>query len=693
MGIELPGSGIEANQAADRSEVLARIGVEVGGTFTDFIAIEGDEIRLLKVPSTPAEPERAVVDALDASGVDVSQVADFVHGSTVATNTILERRGAPTAFVATSGFRDILEIQRHDRRQIFAIDYQKPLPIVMRQHCFEVRERIDGKGHVVLPLDLVETRSRLIPALKAGGFTSVAICLLNAHENGAHEEQLAALIREELDLLVTTSSSIVREFREYERASTTVLSTYVQPVINRYLGRLEEAVSARGFGGKLSIMQSNGGRIPIDGMRQSCISAFLSGPAAGVVGAIRQASRSNIDDIITFDMGGTSSDVCLVSGGHAEIAVQSEVDGLPIRYPMTDIVTIGAGGGSIVSVDDGGMLHVGPHSAGARPGPACYGRGGTLPTLTDAHVICGTLQPHTFLGGTMPLDREAAFQAFEPIARLLGTTVEAAADGALSLAASNIVRAIQTVSTERGRDPRDYALMPFGGAGPLCATEIADELGADRVIVPPNPGVMSAFGLLAADHMIIDVASVREVVEAAAIPRLQAQIASMAEDVADRYAAMQMGGGTVHRIQFDMRFAGQAFELQVGLTPEELATLTAPDLARRFKLTYAGVFMNTDALERAIEIISVRLISIKENKNVPVLRWTSSLESSDTVVPVYRSGRRQQCRELTVDLLSNGASIDGPVLIVSDTSSVFADAGWRVRRDDGDNLLLTKVAS
>ena len=674
-----------------RSEVLGRIGVEVGGTFTDFIAIEGDEIRLLKVPSTPAEPERAVVDALDASGVDASLVADFVHGSTVATNTILERRGPPTAFVATAGFRDILEIQRHDRRQIFAIDYQKPLPIVPRQHCFEARERIDGKGKVVLPLDLDDARSRLIPALKAGGFTSVAICLLNAHENDAHEEQLAALIRAELGLLVTTSSSIVREFREYERASTTVLSTYVQPVINRYLGRLEEAVAARGFGGKLSIMQSNGGRIPIEGMRQSCISAFLSGPAAGVVGAIRQAARSNVGDIITFDMGGTSSDVCLVSGGHAEIAVQSEVDGLPIRYPMTDIVTIGAGGGSIVSVDDGGMLHVGPRSAGAHPGPACYGRGGTLPTLTDAHVICGTLQPRTFLGGTMPLDREAAVRAFEPIARLLGTTVEEAADGALSLAASNIVRAIQTVSTERGRDPRDYALMPFGGAGPLCATEIAEELGSERVIVPPNPGVMSAFGLLAADHMIIDVASVREVVEPAAIPRLQAQIAGMAEDVTARYAAMQMGGDTAFRIQFDMRFGGQAFELQVTLTPGELAALTAPELARRFKDTYAGVFMNTDALERPIEIVSARLISIKENRNVPVLRWTSSLESSDTSVPVYRNGRHQPCRELTVDLLATGTHVDGPVLIVSDTSSVFADAGWRVGRDDGDNLLLTKV--
>ena len=297
---------------------------------------------------------------------------------------------------------------------------------------------------------------------------------------------------------------MAREFREFERASTTLLSAYVQPVIDGYLHRFESKLAESGFTGRFTVMQSNGGRLPAAAMRQSAITALYSGPAAGVVGATRQAARSGFRDLITFDMGGTSTDVCLVQDGRPSLASESEIDGLPIRTPVLDIVSVGAGGGSIVWVDDGGMLRVGPQSAGADPGPACYGKGGTAPATTDAHIVIGTIRPGAFLGGRMSLDGDAARRAFEPLATRFDLSVEQAAASALQLADANIVRAIQLVSTERGRDPRDYALVPFGGAGPLHAARIAEELGIGTIVVPPNAGVISAYGLVASDYTKFD---------------------------------------------------------------------------------------------------------------------------------------------------------------------------------------------
>jgi N-methylhydantoinase A len=669
-----------------------RLGVEVGGTFTDLIAIQGGDVRLLKVPSTPSEPEKAVLNAIDALGVQLKDISEFVHGSTVATNTILERKGFRTAFVTTAGFRDILEIQRHDRRNIYDINYQKPEPVILREDCFEVVERLDGRGSVIIPLDESGVKTTLVELLRTREYVSVAVCLLNAYENPEHERRVAKLIRDALpDVRVTCSSDIIREFREYERASTTVLSAYVQPVIDRYLGRLEKGLADRGFAGSLSIMQSNGGRIPAEGMRRSCISAFLSGPAAGVVGAARQAARSGFDDLITFDMGGTSSDVCLIASGHVETSVQSEVDGLPIRYPMVDITTIGAGGGSIIWVDDGGMLRVGPRSAGANPGPACYGRGGTLPTVTDAHVVCGTLQPNTFLGGRMTLDPDAARAAFGALADKLNSTPDDVADSALSLAAANIVRAIQAVSTERGRDPRDFALMPFGGAGPLCATEIADELGIRRIVIPPNPGVISAFGLLAADHVMIDVASHQAVLHDDMIGGLRDQIDLMVAKGRSECESLGLIGEVVNKILLDMRFSGQAFELQVPFTLEEFFAMDAQGLNERFRETYNAVFMLRAPGARPVEIVAIRLVTSVPNNAVPHLRWASTVSRDRRSVQVRRHGVVHDCQEIVVDQLVVGEPLKGPALIVSDTSSIFAEPGWSVVRDEAENLVLSKV--
>ena len=483
-----------------------RVGVEVGGTFTDLVAVGGDgTITIAKVPSVPESPDEGAFAAILESKVPASEIADLVHGSTIATNAVLERKGARIAFVTTKGFRDILIMQRHSRSRVYDLTYRKPEPVVRRRDSFEVAERILADGSVHVALDARAVENDLIPKLREGGYDAVAICLINGYANPRHEEELAGLIARNCQgMQVACSSAVTREFREYERASTTTLSAYVQPVINRYLERFEDRLGSHGFRGRFSVMQSNGGRLPADGMRRNAITALLSGPAAGVTGAIRQAGRSGYRNLVTFDMGGTSTDVCLVTGGRPDLTAEFALDGLPVRTPIIDINTVGAGGGSIIWIDDGGMLRAGPVSAGADPGPACYGRGGTRPTVTDAHVIRGTLKPESFLGGRMRIDSDAAREAFRPLGEALGMSLEGISDAAIRVADASIVRAMQIVSTERGKDPRDYALVAFGGAGPLHAARVAEDLGMATVIVPPNAGVLSAYGLLAADYQQFD---------------------------------------------------------------------------------------------------------------------------------------------------------------------------------------------
>ena len=383
-----------------------RVGVEVGGTFTDLIVLDGSEIRVAKVPSTPASPDIGALNAIEAAGIDLTQVEDLVHGSTAATNAVLERKGAAVALFVTQGTRDVLLLQRHTRNSIYDVHYRKPTPIVDRSAVFEIEERVAADGAIVEPLDLKRAAHLIDRALASGEFVAVAICLLNSYVNPSHEQALAGILRERhADLVVTCSSDISREFREYERASTTVLSSFVQPVIERYLLRLTKTLASSGFTGRFGIMQSNGGRMPADAMARNAISALFSGPAAGVIGAIHGISDAGFRNLITLDMGGTSTDVSLVVDGEAQLASMTKIDGLPVKTPVIDIVTVGAGGGSIVWRDDGGLLRVGPESAGADPGPACYDRGGERPTMTDAHLIRGTLQAESFLGGAMAVPR------------------------------------------------------------------------------------------------------------------------------------------------------------------------------------------------------------------------------------------------------------------------------------------------
>ena len=669
-----------------------RVGIEVGGTFTDLVAIDRGRVVVAKVPSTPARPDEGALAALAAADIRLDEIEDLVHGSTVATNAILERKGARVAFFVTAGFRDLLLLQRHDRKRIYDLFYQKPEPVVGRADTFEIVERIDADGETVTPLDMEAARRVVRSALSDGAYGAVAICFLNSYANPDHEERVAGLIRREHpDVFVTHSSEVTREFREYERATTTTLSAYVQPVIDSYVSRLEAELGSRGFKRNFSIMQSNGGRLPTEGIRRNAIACLYSGPAAGVMGAVRQAGISGFDDIVTLDMGGTSTDVCLVRGGKPDLSTETEINGLPVRTPVIDIATIGAGGGSIVWVDDGGMLRVGPESTGADPGPACYGRGGTLPAVTDAHLLRGTLKAAAFAGGRMSLARDRSEAALTPLAERFGMSLEEMADAALRVADANIVRAIQLVSTERGRDPRDYVLVPFGGAGPLHAARVAEELEIGTVVVPPNAGVLSAFGLLAADFLRYDSYTRHLIVEGDVADTVREVFATMKGRAVEAFAMLGLVEGLAFTCTLEMRFVGQAFEIPVTIEETALEDMKAETLLELFVAAHHRVFAFGDAGRQRVEIVSFRLGVSAPPGPVPTLAEGHGMEPFATEGSVFDRGERTACAVMSRSALGSGSEIVGPALIADETSTIYVPGSWAGGPDEHDNLIIRRI--
>ena len=663
-----------------------RLGIEVGGTFTDLIAIDGDEVHITKVPSTPSAPHEGALNAIETGGISLSAVTDLVHGSTVATNAILERKGARVAFLVTAGFRDLLLLQRHSRREIYDLAYRKPKPVVERSAVFEIEERVDAAGEVIVELDEQAVTKQLRDVFVGAQFESVAICFLNSYTAPAHERRVAAIIGQLMpELPITCSCDVTREFREFERASTTTLSAYVRPVIESYLGSFERELGKRGFQGRFSIMQSSGGRLPAAGMSDNAITSLFSGPAAGVIGAVRQAKLSGFSNLISFDMGGTSTDVCMVRDGKPSLSTETEVDGLPIRTPVLDIATVGAGGGSIIWRDDGGMLRVGPESAGAEPGPACYGRGGTRPTITDAHMIRGTVRAQAFLGGRMRVDSALAEQAFTETAQDFGKSEQQLADDAVRVADNNIVRAIQLVSTERGQDPRDCVLVPFGGAGPLHAARIAEELSIDTLCVPPAAGVLSAYGLLASDFVRYNSLTRRLRVEPGVSNELRSVFDHMKAESIAGFAELGMTTGLEFTHVLEMRYVGQAFEVSVELSVEQLQELDEEALIERFNEAHHRIFEFAESSANRIEIVSFRLGASIPPETLPSLRATPALHLGESAT-IFDRGESVEC-ELLNRLQVPATPRSGPILIEDETSTIYIPQGWSVHLDANQNLI------
>jgi N-methylhydantoinase A/oxoprolinase/acetone carboxylase beta subunit len=484
-------------RGAKRPHARARTGIDTGGTFTDFVVRHGDRVLVHKVLSTPDDPARAVLTGID----DLSQrtlVGRITYGSTVATNALLQRRGARVCLVATAGFEDVIEIGRQARRGLYALEPQRHATLVGRADRIGIRERVDFDGSVSTPLTVGALRE-LVRRVRARRPEAIAVALLHSYAMPGHERRVGAALRA-IGVPITLSHALVREPREYERTSTAVINAYVAPLMARHLARL--AASKRGA--RLLVMQSNGGAVTPRRAAVEPVRTVLSGPAGGVVGAVRVADRAGVRRILTLDMGGTSTDVALVDGAVPRRS-ERELDGMAVRIPVLDIHTVGAGGGSLACVDAGGVLRVGPESAGADPGPACYGRG-TDPTVTDANLVLGRLDPTSFLGGRMRLDAARAHDALAALARRLRTDVVTAAEGVVRVANAAMARALRVISIERGHDPRSFALMAFGGAAGVHACELATELGMRDVLIPRHPGLLSAFGMadagIARDHVV-----------------------------------------------------------------------------------------------------------------------------------------------------------------------------------------------
>ncbi|WP_435347406.1 hydantoinase/oxoprolinase family protein [Haloarchaeobius sp. HRN-SO-5] len=670
----------------------ARVGVDIGGTFTDLVTIADGTVRVHKTPSTPSDSEEGVMNGLHGVsteyGIEPDDIAFFGHGTTVATNAVLEGTWADTALVTTEGFRDVLEIGRQARPDIYDFDAEKPTPVVGRDRRYEVTERLDERGDVLTSLDESSVRAL---AADLDDVDSVAVSLLYSFENDDHERRVRELLEAEgVDASVSLSSRVLPEIREYERTLTTALNAALKPVMDRYIGRLETRVSEAGVGTDLKIMQSNGGIITADAARDRPVNTLLSGPAAGVQGATYVAGLAGIEDCITMDMGGTSCDVSLVQDGEPLVTTDVEVGDYPVSVPMIDIHTVGAGGGSIAWIDAGGALRVGPRSAGAEPGPVCYGRGGTRPTITDAHAVLGRIDPSRFLDGPSPDDAvDAAVE--EHVAADLDMGVAEAAQGILDVANANMARALRVVSVERGYDPRDFGLVAFGGAGPLHACRLARDLEVPRVVVPRTAGVLSALGLLISD-VLYDYSTSKVRAWTEVEPRTLADaFETFRGRGQDRLAAESRTGGDVQfERSVDLRYAGQSFELTVPVPSGELDEATLGTVVERFHDRHRQRYGHAYE-DEPVELVTVRLRArgIVETPDLhpdPV-DGTVADAVRETRAVVY-DGRTHETSVYDRRLLPTGAAFDGPAIVEGRESTVVVHPGQSASVDEYGSLLV-----
>jgi N-methylhydantoinase A len=652
------------------------LGIDIGGTFTDFVAVENGLIRINKRLTTSADPSISLLAGIEE--MNTQHTADIVHGSTIATNALLERRGARTALVTTRGFADVIEIGRQDRPDLYALEPVKPVPLIPPGLRFEVDERVDASGNVLVPLSAASL-TELVEAIRHASVESVAVCLLFSFLYPDHERMIGAALREFCS--VSLSCELLPEYREYERTSTTAINAYVTPIMDRYLQRLETGLPGR----RLRIMQSNGGVITASTARREAARTVLSGPAGGAVGAFTVAKLAGFDHVISFDMGGTSADVALFPGEIARTR-ESQIGGMPLRVPVVDMQTVGAGGGSIARVDAGGALRVGPESAGADPGPACYGRG-DLPTTSDANLVLGRLHPAYFLGGQMTLHSDRAADALSRLVSAMGvSSAEEVALGVVQVANATMQRAIRAVSVERGYDPRDFVLVPFGGAGPLHACALAESLSMRRILIPRTPGVLSAFGMVLAD-LVKDysqsVLTQQLVLNPAVVDTIFAPLeASGLSDLAAEGIAAEH---IVLERSFDMRYLGQSHEITVSQPADG-------DWHGAFHAAHAQRFGHHHDAE-PVEIVNARLKATGIVPKPEIALLAPGDETSPTPMdegPVWFSADGPtQSVYFDRDALEAGHQISGPAIIFQfDTTTVIAP-GWSASVDRRGNLVLS----
>jgi len=658
------------------SPTLTVLGVDIGGTFTDFALVSDGKLALHKRLTTPDDPARALLEGVEHLNLPIDAV--IVHGSTIATNALLERKGARTAFIATRGFADIIEIGRQNRPDLYALVPVKPPSLIPFELRFEVDERVAADGSILAPLDPA-TLPALIDQLRAANVESVAVCLLFSFLAPQHEQMIGAALKPYFP--VSLSSDILPEYREYERASATVINAYVSPLMGRYLDRLEQSLGGR----HLHIMQSNGGVISAATARHEAARTALSGPAGGAVGAFQAAKQAGYNRIITFDMGGTSTDVALLPGS-IQRTREAMIGGMPLRLPVIDIHTIGAGGGSIARVDAGGALQVGPRSAGADPGPACYGRG-DWPTVTDANLVLGRLHPDHFLGGEMRLDEARAQAALNKLAEKMGASSPQAALGVVQVANAAMERAIRAVSVERGHDPRDFALVAFGGAGPLHACALAEALQIPQVIVPRAPGVLSALGMAFSDWVKDYTRAIFADEAMLNAPALDTIFAALEARAHDELRAEGVSAENIRLARgLDMRYTGQSHEIQVEAANGDWIKAFHAAHEQRYG------YRQPDA---TVEAVSARLRATgltPKPEFAPI-----EISGSDPAQARLGSGgvwlsaaERVEAAYYDRDRLAAGNEVPGPAILFQLDATAFIPPGWMAKVDQWGHLVINQ---
>jgi N-methylhydantoinase A len=657
-----------------------QVGVDIGGTFTDLVLNDNGQLKIHKLLSSPHNPAESMLEGLDIiTPGGIPALTQVAHGSTVATNAILERKGAKTALITTHGFRDVLFIGRQNRPVLYALHPTVPQPLIPRERCYEVPERLDHKGKVLTALD-TNALDAVLDQIAKENVDAIAVCFLFSYVNSQHEQAVKQRILERGmvsdEWQIVLSSDVLPEFREYERTSTIALEAYVRPIMSRYITQLENELPTNA---SLRIMKSDGGVMRAKRVREQAINTALSGPAAGVMGAYYVSKLAGYDQIITLDMGGTSTDVALIAG-KPEPRPESKIDNLPLRIRMLDIETIGAGGGSIARVDAGGAMRVGPESAGANPGPVVYGLGGQNVTVSDANTILGRLDPDHFLGGTMPLDMNAGHQAMQHLAQQINFSEIETAKGVIDIANVNIDRAVRRVSIARGYDPRDFTMVAFGGAGPLHACEVAQQLDIPRVLVPYTPGVLCALGLLVADVAVEYSRSVMRLATRNTIAKLRAeQIELIAQGKYDLEQEGIAEANMVFNITLDLRYEGQAYELNVPF---------GRNILRAFHETHKSTYGHA-MRDRRIEIVNMRLNG-RGIIDKPIFNAVLAQPINANPFGEKPSPLGGMMKLYNRDDLQAGALFEGEALVFQLDSTTYIPSGWLARVDGYMNLILEK---
>jgi len=677
---------------------MQRIGVDIGGTFTDAVAIDDrGRIRTAKALTTPGHLHDGVLAAVEALGIDWDDVTTFIHGTTAGLNAFLERRGAKVALITTRGFRDVYELGRANRPEMYNVRYRPPRPLVPRRSVFEVDERLAADGSVLTAIDEDAVRA-LLARLVVEGYEAVAVCLLHAYANPEHERIVAGLVHDAApSLSVVCSHDVAPEWREYERTSTTVLSAYVAPIVERYLADLEERLTDRGLEGPLRVMQSNGGVMTAAVARSKPIQTLFSGPVGGTVAGV-SVSRDLRDELpadrlICVDMGGTSFDVSLVVDGRAEVEAQATLEGHPILAPSVAIHTIGAGGGSIGHIAGGG-LRVGPRSAGAEPGPACYGAGGTEPAITDANLHLGRIPAVARLGGGMELDRAAAAAALGGVADQLDLGVDELAAGMVAVADAAMANAIREITVMRGIDPRTFSLVAFGGAGPLHAVAIAEELDIATVVVPADPGVLSAYGMLQSDtrHDAVQNYFVR--VAEVSPESLQAAVADLEERAR---LLLKEDGVEADAIALepsaDLRYAGQEYTVTIPFDVGGDVEGALAALPERFAAAHDARYGHSN-IEEAVEFVNLRMTAIGRIQRAP----RHHLAPGELPAPLatersYFAGAQHDTPVHARDTLPADTVLTGPAIVLEDECTTLVPPDWQLRVSAPGHLILTRATA